>query len=425
MVAGIGVVGFAAADALLERGARVVVVDGRRRTGPARARRRSCEILGARCGSAPDGRRAAGCRRRAPTSSSPRPAGARTTRCSPRRPRAGVPVWSEVELAWRMRPATGAAPWLDGHRHQRQDDDRDDARGDARAAGLRAVAAGNVGHAGARGRARTPSRTTCWPSSCRASSCTRRRRCRRWPAPASTSRPTTSTGTAARRPTPATRAGSTRTPRSPASTTSPTRAPSSSSATPTSSRAAAPSASPSGIPALSMLGVVDDVLADRAFVAQRRTSAAELATLDDVRAGAGGVLAPHLVANALAAAALARAARRAARRRPRRAARRSCPPAHRLARVAEGGGVDVGRRLEGDEPARRGRGAARLRARGLGRRRPGQGRRRFDDLVARARRPAARRGAARPRPRPRRARRSRDTPRMCPSSRSTSPRLER
>ncbi len=57
-----------------------------------------------------------------------------------------------------------------------------------------------------------------------------------------------------------------------------------------------------------MLGVVDDVLVDRAFVAQRRTSAAELATLDDVRAGAGGVLAPHLVANALAAAALARAA---------------------------------------------------------------------------------------------------------------------
>ena len=25
---------------------------------------------------------------------------------------AGIPVWGEVELAWRMRPADGAAPWL-------------------------------------------------------------------------------------------------------------------------------------------------------------------------------------------------------------------------------------------------------------------------------------------------------------------------
>ena len=61
-----------------------------------------------------------------------------------------------------------------------------------------------------------------------------------------------------------------------------------------------------GIPALSMVGMVDDVLADRAFVEQRRTSAAELATLADVRGRAPSV-APHFVANALAAAALARA----------------------------------------------------------------------------------------------------------------------
>ena len=63
-----------------------------------------------------------------------------------------------------------------------------------------------------------------------------------------------------------------------------------------------------GLPAPSMIGVVDDVLADRAFVAERRTSAAELATLDDVR-GDAPTVAPHQVANALAAAALARALR--------------------------------------------------------------------------------------------------------------------
>ena len=61
-----------------------------------------------------------------------------------------------------------------------------------------------------------------------------------------------------------------------------------------------------GIPALSMVGMVDEVLADRAFVEQRQTSAAELATLKDVQGGAPSVV-PHLVANALAAAALARA----------------------------------------------------------------------------------------------------------------------
>lgn len=56
-----------------------------------------------------------------------------------------------------------------------------------------------------------------------------------------------------------------------------------------------------GIPGPSMLGVVDDVLVDRAFIAQRRDSAVEIAKLSDVVP-----FAPHNVANALAAAALAR-----------------------------------------------------------------------------------------------------------------------
>lgn len=56
-----------------------------------------------------------------------------------------------------------------------------------------------------------------------------------------------------------------------------------------------------GIPDVGMLGVVDDVLADRAFIEERRTGAAELCTLADLASPA-----PHFVANALAAAALAR-----------------------------------------------------------------------------------------------------------------------
>ncbi len=56
-----------------------------------------------------------------------------------------------------------------------------------------------------------------------------------------------------------------------------------------------------GIPAPSMVGVVDDLLVDRAFVAQRKDSALEVAKLVDV-----SPYAPHNVENALAAAALAR-----------------------------------------------------------------------------------------------------------------------
>lgn len=63
-----------------------------------------------------------------------------------------------------------------------------------------------------------------------------------------------------------------------------------------------------GAPSVGQVGLVDDVLADRAFCDQRRTHAQELATLADLaHLGAGGVGA-HQVANALAAAAMARAA---------------------------------------------------------------------------------------------------------------------
>jgi UDP-N-acetylmuramoylalanine--D-glutamate ligase len=56
-------------------------------------------------------------------------------------------------------------------------------------------------------------------------------------------------------------------------------------------------------PAISMLGVVEGLLVDRAFIEERKDSAAELASMADL-----GPFAPrHMVANALAAAALVRA----------------------------------------------------------------------------------------------------------------------
>jgi UDP-N-acetylmuramoylalanine--D-glutamate ligase len=88
-----------------------------------------------------------------------------------------------------------------------------------------------------------------------------------------------------------------------------------------------------GAPSVGMVGVVEDVLVDRAFVAERAHAAAELATFADINP-----FAPHNVADALAAAALARAydvPPRAVRDGLR--AFRAEP--HRIAFVAELGGV--------------------------------------------------------------------------------------
>jgi len=88
-----------------------------------------------------------------------------------------------------------------------------------------------------------------------------------------------------------------------------------------------------GMPSVGMVGVVDDILADRAFVEERRTSAAELCTVADLASPA-----PHFVANALAAAALARA-----HGVPQAAVRAGLagfrPDGHRIAVVAEADGV--------------------------------------------------------------------------------------
>ena len=88
-----------------------------------------------------------------------------------------------------------------------------------------------------------------------------------------------------------------------------------------------------GSPGLSMLGVVDQFLVDRAFIPNRSTHAQELATLDDVNPPA-----PHNIANALAAAALARAygVTPAA---VREGLRSFVPAGHRIADVATIDGV--------------------------------------------------------------------------------------
>lgn len=88
-----------------------------------------------------------------------------------------------------------------------------------------------------------------------------------------------------------------------------------------------------GVPAVGMLGVVDDVLVDRAFIPDRTNAAQELAVVGDVQPQA-----PHNIANALAAAALARAAGVPASA-VRDGLRSFTPAAHRIARVGEVAGV--------------------------------------------------------------------------------------
>jgi UDP-N-acetylmuramoylalanine--D-glutamate ligase len=88
-----------------------------------------------------------------------------------------------------------------------------------------------------------------------------------------------------------------------------------------------------GIPGVGMLGVVDDVLADRAFIEQRQDHAAELCTIADLASPA-----PHFVADALAAAALARA-HGVPPVAVRDALRTFRPDGHRIAEVAVLDGV--------------------------------------------------------------------------------------
>jgi UDP-N-acetylmuramoylalanine--D-glutamate ligase len=91
-----------------------------------------------------------------------------------------------------------------------------------------------------------------------------------------------------------------------------------------------------GVPGPSDFGLVEGILVDRAFLDERRTSALELATVDDLRES--GLDSPHMTANVLAAAALARAAG-AGPAAVRDAVRSFRIGAHRNQRVAEADGI--------------------------------------------------------------------------------------
>ncbi len=88
-----------------------------------------------------------------------------------------------------------------------------------------------------------------------------------------------------------------------------------------------------GTPGPGMVGLVEDVLADRAFVEDRARAAAELATVADLASPA-----PHFVANALAAAALARSVG-VPPTAVRAGLRAFAPDGHRIADLGEVGGV--------------------------------------------------------------------------------------
>jgi UDP-N-acetylmuramoylalanine--D-glutamate ligase len=93
-------------------------------------------------------------------------------------------------------------------------------------------------------------------------------------------------------------------------------------------------------PRVGQVGLVDEVLLDRGFAPARHVAATELGTLADLAALAGpdGSVAPHVVANALAASALA-----LAHGVPADAVRRGlaafAPGAHRIVTVAKAGGI--------------------------------------------------------------------------------------
>ncbi len=91
-----------------------------------------------------------------------------------------------------------------------------------------------------------------------------------------------------------------------------------------------------GVPGPSDLGVVDGILVDRAFLDDRASSALELTTVTEL--AQSGLAAPHLVADVLAASALARAAG-ASPAAIRNALRDFRVDAHRIEIVATSGGV--------------------------------------------------------------------------------------
>ncbi|ANS78276.1 UDP-N-acetylmuramoylalanine--D-glutamate ligase [Serinicoccus hydrothermalis] len=349
LVTGLGVTGFAAADALLQHGAHVTVVDASDPGGADEQQETRAGILGILGADV----------RRGPGHTTAWPAGqgsqdplevdlvVTSPGWRPDHPvlaaaaSTGIPVWSEIELAWRLRPRVGAAPWLVVTGTNGKTSTVRLLTEMLQAAGLRAIATGNVG---------TPvldavqhpdpydvvavelssfqlhfthsmsPLASCvlnlapdhvdWHGSMEAYAADKARIYARTQVACvyNVQDPQTEAMVEEAEVVEGCRAiGFTL-----------------------------------GTPGLSMVGLVEDVLADRAFVEERRTSAAELGTLADLARASGGdgsaAPPPHLVANALAAAALARAAG-ITPAAVREGLRRFRSDAHRTTIVAEREGV--------------------------------------------------------------------------------------
>ncbi|CAN5850252.1 UDP-N-acetylmuramoyl-L-alanine--D-glutamate ligase [soil metagenome] len=144
VVGGLGVTGFTAADSLLQLGAAVTVLADRD-DADARDRGSTLQILGAEV------RLGAGATAELPASAQLLVASPGLPPSSPlleQAVRRGVPLWGEVELAWRLRPVASdglPAPWLTvtGTNGKTTTVQMLDAM--LRAAGLRSAAVGNVG----------------------------------------------------------------------------------------------------------------------------------------------------------------------------------------------------------------------------------------------------------------------------------------
>ncbi len=145
VVAGFGVSGFAAADNLLHLGATVTALDEKPGEGERAEKAELLEVLGAHI------RLGAGTTEQLPDDAdllvvSPgwRPSAALVEQAVAR----GIPVWGEVELAWRLRdagPSGSPAPWLAVTGTNGKTATTEMLDQILRTAGLRSVAVGNVG----------------------------------------------------------------------------------------------------------------------------------------------------------------------------------------------------------------------------------------------------------------------------------------
>lgn len=147
LVTGLGVSGFAAADALLEHGATVRVIDGKApQPGTEMAQRAQIlEVLGAEL------LLAEGAEQALPVPAEQIDLVVTSPGWPPHQPllaaaaQAGIPIWGDVELAWRMRPREGSVPWLLVTGTNGKTTTVQMLTSMLRAAGLRAASAGNVG----------------------------------------------------------------------------------------------------------------------------------------------------------------------------------------------------------------------------------------------------------------------------------------